>query len=46
MTFIERLGEIVGIVIIVGCLWLGASAIWRSVADLPPVCVSVGGGCQ
>ncbi|MGJ4893733.1 hypothetical protein ACQR2B_06825 [Bradyrhizobium oligotrophicum] len=46
MTFFERLGEIVGIAMIVGFIWFGASAIQRAVSDLPPACVSVGGGCQ
>ncbi|MGJ5163211.1 hypothetical protein [Bradyrhizobium sp. HKCCYLR1051] len=46
MTFFERLGEIVGIALIVGFIWFGASALWRAASDLPPVCVSIGGGCR
>jgi hypothetical protein len=46
MTFIERLGEIVGILILVGLIWLGAGTAWHLLSDLPPVCISIGGGCR
>lgn len=46
ITFIERVGEIAGIIIIVCFIWFGGTALAHFISELPPVCMSIGGGCQ
>lgn len=46
LSFVERVGEIAGIILIVGLVWVGASTVIRWWSDLPPVCASIGGGCR
>lgn len=46
MPFFERLGEVAVAALIVLCVWLGGKVLVRVIEDLPPVCMSIGGGCQ